>query len=195
MLDYAAQFPDPTTHSGELKFVKDDLEKLTKSVPTNGEIYYHLGRACILLHDTPNAIANLRRAHEISPQKEDFTQMLAVAYKNAGDSQAGLPVIRELIAQKPSSLSYDLLGQLLLLSNEPNKEQQAQTAFEKSVQLQPGNYRTMERLGTAYQKARKFEEARSTFEQVARLNPNRTFAFQQLAAIYNNLKILKPPPP
>src|SRR5579871_1702251 len=187
-LEYALQFPDPTSHANELNYARIELEDLTKALPDKGELFYLLGRACVGLHAQDGAVHALERAHALMPDHTDAARLLAIAYRAAHNDTAALNLVQQMIARKPDYAPfYDLWGQIYQDSGASDAPQKVLVAYKHAAELAPNDIFFHERLGKAYYQAGDLQSARTTFEKVTQLNPNRSFAFQQLAVIYTRL--------
>ncbi|HZP82752.1 MAG TPA: tetratricopeptide repeat protein [Chthonomonadaceae bacterium] len=185
LLEDVLQYSEPMLHSEELTLAKAEFEKLIKASPNTGDFYYRLGRVCMTLKDSSNAIKNMEQAARLLPDRADVALYLARAYTSARNSQAARTVLEAAVAKHPDSAELnDALGQLIQASGEPGADQKALALFQKAVQLDPRAARFAERLGTAYLRTNDLQHAREAFETAARLSPNRAFPYQQLAAIY-----------
>ena len=187
-LNYALQFPDPLSHSGELNIAREELRHGTKFFPNNGQLWYLLARTDAALHHNSERIEALTHAATLLPDHAGVAKELVMAYKAAGDNALALKTVEGALARHPDdSALNDLYGQLLQASDESGNAQKILAAFERAVQQRPEDPYIHDRYGVACVRAGRLEDARISFETATRLNPILTFPQQQLALVYSRL--------
>src|SRR3954464_4763389 len=70
--------------------------------------WHELGRRALEQHDTPRALAALRRASHIDRSNRDVSVSLAKALRAAGEDQEALAVLEELRAARPDDAEVTL---------------------------------------------------------------------------------------
>jgi tetratricopeptide (TPR) repeat protein len=135
------------------------LEEVLQSEPNNATALYHLGKAESLTGATSNAIAHLRRAHELSPQDAQIALALARAHIGAGQREtAGKLVAPILENEQPSQV----LLPAVVIAIEAEQLALARRALEQALRQDPqaldailsqardlseqGNYKTVRAL-------------------------------------------------
>jgi tetratricopeptide (TPR) repeat protein len=188
LVEDATSFPKPELHLSELTRAKDELEKLTQQWPKVGDVYLRLGRTYLAMRNATSAIKNLERAHQLLPSDPDIVLYLSRSYTAVRDTASARKVLEAGVVQHPNSADLnDALGQVVQASGEPDADQKSLALFQKAVQINSHVERFQERLGTAYLRTNDLQNARQAFENAVRLDPDRTFPYQQLAAIYTRL--------
>jgi tetratricopeptide (TPR) repeat protein len=188
LVSYALEFPDPMAHADFLEKALPMLIGLTKEMPDSGEVFYEYGWALIGLQHREDAIPQLERAVKLMPDDGDAARTLARTYKSLNRNVDALKTIQDLDARDPNDpATNDMLGELLLDSNEPGAAAKAVEACKKAAAGSPGDESIVERLGEACEKANDITGARNAYEQAAKINPNRSFAFDRLAPLYTRL--------
>lgn len=184
-VEYVMQFPELGGHDETLYKAKAQLERLVKTWPERGDVYYRLGRACVGLREVDAAAKNLQRAVALSPERLDIRWELIRSHVRAGDRSAARAATEEALAHFPEDATLrDLQGQLIQAGGAPDADQKALESFQKAVRLNPNRAAFWENLGGACLRLNQLEEARGAFERAARLSPNRAFPHQKLAVIY-----------
>jgi len=187
-LNYALQFNQPEAYAQQFEQARGLLTELTKIWPTSGEVYFLLGRTLRVMRRYPDAIPVLRRARELMPTDADTVTELARSLSASGDRATARKEVEAAIAAKAVNGNlYGIYAQLLQQSAEPDSEAKTVDALEHAVALAPHDTGFRERLGSAYLRSNRIEEARKLFEQIALADPNRSYPFQQLATIYSRM--------
>lgn len=185
ILQYANQFPDAPAYASYVERARIELERLLKVWPEPADIQFRLGSAYALLRDHKKAIENFELAHQAKPDRAEIVVEMAKSHIALGDRPVARKVVEEALSHKVQSADlYDLDGQLIQGSVEPDANMKALKAFETACKLAPKQPLFLERYGSACIRVNKLAEARKAFEDSAMMNPNRAFPFQQLAAIY-----------
>jgi tetratricopeptide (TPR) repeat protein len=188
LVTYALQFPDPMAHADYLEKARAMLVELAKELPDNGEVFYQYGWALIGLQRREDAIAELERAVKLLPDDADAARTLANAYRSINRGDDALKVMQNVTSRSPNDpTSNDMLGQLLISSNQPGSIEKAVSAFKIAAASSPDDEGIQERLGEANEKVNDVKGARLAYEQAIKLNPNRSIAYDRLALVYTKL--------
>ena len=78
----------------------------------------------------------------------------------------------------------DVASNLELINGKPSEYQQAITAFERVIEINPNNTEVHNNLGLVYHNQGKYPQAISEFEKVIRLDPNNAMAYYNLGLVY-----------
>ena len=187
-LNYALQFTQTDTYAQQYEQARALLTELTKTWPDNGQVFFLLGRTLRVMRRFPEAIPVLKRAQELQPDNADAVAELARSYSFSGDRVNARKVVESAInANVRSANLYGLYAQLVQQAGEPNSEAKGVEAYENAVRLAPRDIAFRERLGSAYLRVGRVEDARKIFEQMVLEDPNRSYPYQQLAAIYSRM--------
>lgn len=186
--EYAESAPVAGTRNDEYNLARSALQKVIKAMPDDSKAELRLGKVYLALKRNKEALAAFERVLKRSPDSVEALGQLAGAYLASSDLIKARAMSERAVAANPNDArTHDLLGQILLRSQQPEALTQAVNAFTQAVRLNPTNGRYHERLGTAYLRLNKLKEARESFEQAQRITPERPFPLQQLASIYNRL--------
>lgn len=187
-LNYALQFTETDSYAAQYDQARTLLTELTHIWPDNGEVYFLLGRTLRVMRRYPEAVISLRRAQQLLPQNPQVITELARAYSFSGDRAAARKLTEDAINKQVANADvYGLFAQLIQQSGGPNSEARSVSAYEQAVHLAPRDASYRERLGSAYLRVNRVEDARRIFEKLVIDDPNQPFPFQQLAAIYARL--------
>jgi tetratricopeptide (TPR) repeat protein len=114
--------------------------------------------------------------------------MLAILYRALNRDDKALKVVQDLNARIPDDpATNDMLGDILVNSNQPGAVAQAVEALKRAAAKAPDDQYILQHLAEAYDKANDLVSARATYERVTQINPNGSIAFHKLALIYTRL--------
>jgi predicted TPR repeat methyltransferase len=119
-----------------------------------------------------------RAVLELVPRQPDALHFLGVLAHQQGDSQRGVELIRQAIAEAPSSSGMrDNLGNVLY---EAERFAEAAAAYRDAIRISP-EARSYNNLGAALRAQRRFDEARAAYERALELDPKHANAHHNLA--------------
>jgi len=93
------------------------------------------------------AIPRFEDALRLDPTNDTAAANLALAYKNAGKTSAGIDLIRRTVKERPSAALYNMLGGM---DEESGEFVEAAQSFQRAVELDPSNEQYYFDLGMEY---------------------------------------------
>jgi tetratricopeptide (TPR) repeat protein len=189
-LEHAIDINDPELVITDIRLARTNFERLIKIWPEKGELYNDLGHTFLVEREYNNALDMLNKAIEVSPNSVNAYVNLCRTYLKIGRKPDAQKVAEQGITRKlDDPRLYDVYGQAVQVSGEPDADLKAVDAFKKAVKLAPSSPVYLERLGAAYLRTNNLEGARDCFTRSAQVNPNRAFPYQQLALVFNRMGI------
>jgi tetratricopeptide (TPR) repeat protein len=189
-LEHAIDINDPELVFADLELARVDFERLIKAWPDKGELYNDLGHTFLVEREYDKAVNTLKKAMEVAPTNASVYVNLCKTYLRIGRKPDAQKVAEQGIARKlDDPRLYDVYGQAVQVSGEPDADMKAVDAFKKAVKLAPSSPIYLERLGAAYLRTNNLEGARDCFTRSAQANPNRAFPYQQLALVFNRMGV------
>jgi tetratricopeptide (TPR) repeat protein len=185
-LEYALEFPNEPEAQQALAIARKLLSGMAKDDPESGDVQYKLGLVYFLGHKTPAALPYLRRAAELLPDRVSVVSDLAEILISAGNYAEARGLLLRSIPRMPKAAGvYNLLSESYQYDRDAASIQAAIRAGLTATQLAPNTPSYWDRLALSYLKAQDFARARQAFERSAVLDPNRSYPYQQLAALYS----------
>lgn len=152
------------------------------SPATAAQAHYQVGNAYLSMRKYSQALANYRRAVELSPD-------LAAAYNNMGEAlghlnepQAALEAFRKAITLDPQqATAYYNMGVILDLLH---RSRESQAALRRAVRLKPDYALAYDALAVALTRANRASEAVAYHQKAISLNPRDALFRLNLAISY-----------
>jgi TPR repeat/Tetratricopeptide repeat len=111
-----------------------------------------------------------------------ITGLNALAAVPAQNLNKAIDAQKRLTVEKPNDpAAWNDLGNLMLLARKPDE---AETAYRKAVELDPGKVSTLFNLGLLLQQKGQLKEAQKLYIQASTLDPKNAWAHYQSGAIY-----------
>jgi tetratricopeptide (TPR) repeat protein len=184
-IEFALEFPNAPETQSALTIARRLLNDMAKEFPDNGDLQYKQGLVLFLAHNTKAALPPLRRAAELLPDRGSVVYDLAEILISAGNyDEARALLLRSLPRMPKMAGLHNLLSESYQYATDPTSVQAAIQASLTATQLAPNTPSYWDRLALSYLKAQNFTEARKAFEKSLLLDPNRSYPYQQLAALY-----------
>ncbi len=146
-----------------------ELEEVRLSEPNNATALYHLGKAETLTGATPNAIAHLRRAHELSPRDAQITLALARAYLKAGQQEPAGRLVAPILENAPP---FQLLLPAAVVSIEAKQLAPVRKALEHALHQDPKALDAILSQGRDLSERGNYKTARALLQAVTPLAEN-----------------------
>lgn len=182
----------PQGETALLEEGRGHLLTAARGLPNHPDVYYRLGRVCLLLRRVDEANRALETAARLTPQRPVVWLALSDVRTRRGDIDGAIAAAREAQKVAPSEPEAPLaVGRALLLKSDPKSLEEALAAIQEAARLAPASYPCQERLGTALMRRGQLPEARRAFERAVSLDPNNAYPPQQLAQIYQRLGDVK----
>jgi serine/threonine protein kinase/Flp pilus assembly protein TadD len=133
------------------------------------EVHFSLGNVYRETGRTAEAVTELKRALELSPNSDDGYRNLGQAYLALGQKDQGLETLQKAVQINPYYWqNYNALGVAYSGLGEYDK---ALTAFQRVTVLEPDNFFGYLDVGAIYFQQGKYEESISYFQKSLQLQP------------------------
>jgi tetratricopeptide (TPR) repeat protein len=150
--------------------------------PDNFTANFNLGLIHRERKEYAESIRYLQVAHRLTPSDVQTSLALAGAYFNAGKTQDGLALSREILSAHAGDPQLDLsLGTLLL---EQKQYSDAAACLEHARVADPRNFDLLHNLGQAYTHLAKYDAAENAFLTALSLRAGAVETLYQLAVAY-----------
>jgi tetratricopeptide (TPR) repeat protein len=110
-------------------------QKVLKAHPKEASLWYGLGMCYSRLKRWDEAVANLRKAHELDPDNRPYANTLGYCLARAGRYEESLGCFRELVGE--AQAQYNLARMLHHLKRDDLSRQHLQLALRAEPQLAP----------------------------------------------------------
>ncbi len=188
LLRFVQQFPVQQAYIPQIQEAQKILTELLPKWPQPGEVHFRLGSAETMLRNHRAAIVHYSKAVELLPKRADIAAELTDSLMTSGRRPDARAVVEAAIARGLNDAAlYDLQGQLIQSSGEPDSIPRALAAFKKAARMEPNRSEYAEHYGGACVRAGDLQQARKAFERAVVLNQERAYPYQQLSAIYTRL--------
>ncbi len=176
---------------GKLKYRQKDhagavatFQRRNSLDPPSEEAFYYSGLAHLELKQTPEAIASLRRATEIAPEKGDRHLWLGMALLRADSTDAAeaafLKSVQADSTSRGAALAFQQIGYRQLLRKDWSG---AAVTLEKALAADSSNVQTLIWLAQAHQNAGNKSQAIDYYRKVLALQPGQTDAVKGLKSL------------
>jgi tetratricopeptide (TPR) repeat protein len=171
---------------GEFAQAVDPFLRALRLGPESAEVYHTLGLAYIELEQYENAGRAFQNAIRLEPDSADFHCRLATSYLQLHRPAEAVQSAKEALRLKPDSAdAYLLLG--CALHYDPTTFVEATAAYQKSLELEPGQFVALANLGDVNLQMGRIEEARDSLIRARNVNPNDPKLHHLLAQVYLRL--------
>lgn len=115
------------------------LERGIAAVPGDHAAALHHARGLTLvrLQRLPDAVADLRRAHELAPRQARYAYVYAVGLNSTGSAREAIAVLERSLRSAPDDV--ELLTALATIARDAGDMQRARRAARSLARLMPGN--------------------------------------------------------
>lgn len=167
--------------SGATQEARRAFEKAAETNPTNPYPFLALAQLDALVNDATSTRVHLRAALKQKPDMAVAHYFLSRLEGQAGNTEESIAegVLATRYAPQEPLVWFQLGGSLYLA----NRYQDAATALERAVELQPEYSDALYLLGLSYKALGHTEKARTTLETVLRLNPGNSVILQALGSL------------
>jgi tetratricopeptide (TPR) repeat protein len=154
--------------AGRVDEARAEIDAALQKDANSGAAYALRAVIAVALNDNEAALADARRAVELSPQSAAATIALSYALQANLQLGAARSALLELVGQQPDdALAWARLAELHLMLGD---RREATAAAERAVALQPGLGRTQSVLGFTALAAIDTAQAQAAFEQAIALD-------------------------
>jgi tetratricopeptide (TPR) repeat protein len=170
--------------TGDIARAESELIALSKAAPTSAEVSVWLGILYEAKHDTVRARQSYQRAFDLQPTAIAALSGLTSVDLSEKKQEAAISRIEAQIAQHPGDANLLLLHALTLttigdLTN-------AERAYQKVIEVSPGNIEAYSRLGAIYLTQNRLDDARARYEEIVKRDPKSAAAETMLGTILVN---------
>ena len=167
------------------------IEVGLKTHPSSDRLIFMRGVLHASQDEFEMAEKDFKLSAELAPQTNLGIVGLGVTYLETGNAKQAIQVLRERLRQRPNdaNLLY-LLGEALIRAGAAQGDTayiEAQTSFEKSVQVNPKLCLPHVSLGTIYLDEDRPKDAALQLEQARVVDPKERSAYSHLAVAYRRL--------
>jgi tetratricopeptide (TPR) repeat protein len=158
-----------TPQSGQvLKLAITEYEKLAELKPKDVETHLLLGQLYGLNHDSTKAEAQFKDAQKVDANSEEVALNMARLYGEEGDAKRAADVLNGIPVDDRSARIEFALGATY---DQLKKPQEAAAAYQRALDLEPGNLDTERGLANALLAEGKLDEALKIFNEVVAAEP------------------------
>lgn len=158
---------------------EDAYRRASAADARSAEPHLGLGRLYAQAGRTADALAALRRAHELAPNDPDVDYELG----RLSSGQAALTHLREAAQNRPSwALAHEALGEALL---DAGHHAEAVTALRRALELDSHRTSARSALGRALMAAGQMDEAEEAIRAAIEAVPNDASAVTALAELFS----------
>ncbi len=170
-----------TTPSGNvLDQAIAEFEKIIALQPRSVEDRMVLGQLYTVKHDQPKAEEQFKIARSIEPDSEDVVLNLARLYAESGDVQHAIVVLESVpVNDRTPKMEFTLGAAYAQLK----KPKDAIAAYQRAVDMEPGDLRTIDALAEALFNDEQYDEALKQYQQLAAADPENPEALVHISEI------------
>lgn len=157
-----------------------EFEKIVALQPSSVEDRMVLGQLYTVKHDSKKAEQQFKTAQAIEPESEDVVLNLTRLYAESGDMQHAAKVIEDIPVNDRTSKMEFTLGAAYDQLKQPKD---AISAYQRAVDMEPGDLHTMDALAQALLSNNQLDEALKQYRQLAAADPENPEALVHISEI------------
>jgi Flp pilus assembly protein TadD len=157
-----------------------EFEKIVALQPSSVEDRMVLGQLYTVKHDSKKAEQQFKTAQAIEPESEEVVLNLARLYAESGDLQHAAKVIEDVPVNDRTSKMEFALGAAYDQLKQPKD---AISAYQRAVDMEPGDLHTMDALAQALLSNNQLDEALKQYQQLAAADPENPEALVHISEI------------
>jgi tetratricopeptide (TPR) repeat protein len=157
-----------------------EFEKIVALLPRSVEDRMVLGQLYTVKHDSKKAEEAFKTAQAIEPESEEVVLNLARLYAESGNLQRAAKVIEDVPVSDRTAKMEFTLGAAYDQLKQPKD---AIAAYQRSVDLEPGDVHTLDALGQALLANNQLDDALRQYKQLAEADPENPEAFVHIAEV------------
>lgn len=138
--------------------------------PDDADLLTVRGAARVQLKDKAGALADAERAVKLAPENENAVALLASLYRNDGQSDRAVELIRSALVKHPEAA--DLRQVLASLYQSANQSEQAQAELRKIIELRPQDLAVRVQLALTYARMKKAAEGEQVMLDATKALPD-----------------------
>lgn len=156
-------------------------KQLLAVVPTHGGVHFVMGVSALQMQRMPEAMAHLREATRLSPQRADYAAQYARALAQTRQTRQAVEMADKAVAAGPADpLTLDTLGVIFSQGNENKK---ASELFKKAAEMVPGSASYRFNHATSLTFIGELDEAEREYEACLAIDPGYWKAHLALAQL------------
>jgi Flp pilus assembly protein TadD len=161
-----------------------DFKDVLKINPKNDKAHYHLALSYLKIDGNEGAAAeHFEKTLSLNPDAFEALVELTKLRIQEGKTDQAIKRVQEQISRSPKNPRYyNLLGHVYEFTNDPAG---AESAYRKSIEVEPNALVSYLDLGRLYVNRKKFQEAIEEFEKVRKARPDYAPASMILGVIYD----------
>lgn len=159
----------------------DMLARIVELKPDSNEAKARLGAAYLSGGSEELGIETLQGILAKDPSYDNAYTLIVMYYLSQQDVAQAIEAARDYIERNPNAKAYVLLARTYLVNDERDK---AKDAFEKALELKPGNAIAGNSLAEYALADKDYETARSYYQQVLEHNPDHMETRIKVAATF-----------
>ena len=187
---YVRTLGDMSNTSGQrdtLVRAAEQYREILRLDPTDSDAALWLARLYRLQNDQEKAEGVLRALLAREPANENGVEQLTQLLLDEGKSQEAISSLQGVLDRAPTPRLWELLGDAYTQTHDlPNAEQ----AYRKSSETQPGDIGHHKELAQTLLAEEKFPEALDQYERLTQMDPDDPDPYLRLAEIYRQMKQL-----
>jgi tetratricopeptide (TPR) repeat protein len=157
-----------------------EFEKIVMLEPVSVEERLVLGQLYHAKHDEKGAEAQFKAALAIEPDTEEAVLNLARLYSEKGEIEHEANVLESVPVEHRTPKMEDVLGSTY---EQLKKPEEAIKAFQRAVDMEPGDAETLGALGKALLDDNQLDEALKQYKSLAGADPDNAGALVQISEI------------
>ena len=146
-----------------------EYETIVSLEPKSVEDRMVLGQLYTVKHDSKKAEEEFQSAQAIEPESEDVVLNLAHLYEESGDIEHSVKVIEAVPASNRTSRMEFALGAAY---SQLKQSKDAIAAYQRAVDLEPGDLQSMDALAQALLADNQLDEALRQYRQISDADPD-----------------------
>jgi len=147
-----------------------EFEKEGDLQPDNDKVWFQLGKARALGEEDDQAIAAFEKASTLDPSKSEPYMEMAAIYEKRKDKPKAEEMYQKVITVDPKNAATVFFNIGVHAWNE-NKDKEAIQAFNKSIEIDPGNAGAHRELARVLTRMQDFEGAVKHYREYLKLSP------------------------
>ncbi len=157
-----------------------EYETIVSLEPKDVEDRMVLGQLYTVKHDSKKAEEEFQAAQAIEPESEDVVLNMARLYAESGDLQRSVKVIEAVPAQNRTAKMEFALGAAY---SQLKQSKDAIAAYQRAVDLEPGDMESMDALAQALIADNQLDEALKLYRQIAEADSDNADALVHIGEI------------
>lgn len=166
------------------------LHQAIELKPESRELYISLADIFEKKNELKEAILVLDRAKKHLPSDERIIFILGSLLDKAGDYQAGIKTMEEVLTLNPNN-AYALNHIGYVLTEKRFDLERAETLLRKAIQLAPDNGHILDSMGWLYFQKKDFKKAKHFLERAVNITDNEPVILEHLADTYQKMGLNK----